>query len=304
MAVRALKIAKLVRDPSIQPRTDLDKESIQQYADAMEAGAVFPPIAVFKIDKKFIVVAGWHRIAAAELRGLAEIRAEIIEDKTLRDAKLFAIGDNSKHGVRLSNADKRRAVESLLQDDEWASKSNREIAAYCGVSHEHVRRIKEERERPDDTAPEEAEPKPATESTGETGESGDSWGDEETKPEGESKPTTIEEPMRDKVGNFVPPALIPAFTEGSDFFKAAIHNLTATRDSLAEAAKVGQFGKFLREQDVTIPINNVIESLKFARPHAVCPECEGRGCDPCRQQGWMPKALYDAAVESEPVPTE
>ena len=34
-----------------------------------------------------------------------------------------------------TNADKRRAVETLLNDAEWATWSDREIARQCGVHH-------------------------------------------------------------------------------------------------------------------------------------------------------------------------
>lgn len=295
MPLRTLKISSLVRDPSIQPRTELDKDSVQQYADAMERGEVFPPITVFKIDGKNVVAAGWHRIAAAEACNAASIRAEVHDGMTLRDAKLFAISDNAKHGVRLSNADKRRVVLTLLEDDEWATKSNREIAAQCGVSHEHVRRIKEERE------PKNEEPKPEPQSSEpeqSTGGEGDGWGDDNQGGGSEPEKTKQESgPLVDKAGNVVPPNLIGAFTEGREFFSAAVSNLSQTRDALVEAAKNGQFGKFLREQDISVELNNVIESLRFATPHGVCPECAGKGCDPCRQQGWMPKALYTAAID-------
>jgi hypothetical protein len=46
---------------------------------------------------------------------------------------------NAAHGLRRNNADKRRAVEVLLRDEEWGKWSNSEIARRCSVSDEFVR---------------------------------------------------------------------------------------------------------------------------------------------------------------------
>lgn len=56
-----------------------------------------------------------------------------------RDAILYSVGANSTHGLRRTNADKRRAVETLLRDEEWQGWSNRKIAEVCGVSEFMVR---------------------------------------------------------------------------------------------------------------------------------------------------------------------
>jgi len=45
----------------------------------------------------------------------------------LRNAVLHAIGANAIHRLRRSNADKRKAVEMMLADDEWSVLPNTEI---------------------------------------------------------------------------------------------------------------------------------------------------------------------------------
>lgn len=42
------------------------------------------------------------------------------------------------HGLRRSNADKRRAMQMLLDDAEWVQWSDREVAKACAVSHTFV----------------------------------------------------------------------------------------------------------------------------------------------------------------------
>lgn len=44
--------------------------------------------------------------------------------------------------MRRTNADKRRAVETLLRDDEWGKWSDNEIARRCGVSQPFVSKLR------------------------------------------------------------------------------------------------------------------------------------------------------------------
>ena len=61
-----------------------------------------------------------------------------------RDALRLALRENATHGQRRTNADKRKAVETALMDEEWGAKSDREIAGLCAVSHMTVNRVREE----------------------------------------------------------------------------------------------------------------------------------------------------------------
>ena len=62
---------------------------------------------------------------------------------TRRDAVLHSVGANAQHGLRRTNADKRRAVETLLRDEEWSGWSDSEIARRCGVSHPTVAKVRD-----------------------------------------------------------------------------------------------------------------------------------------------------------------
>jgi hypothetical protein len=59
-------------------------------------------------------------------------------------AVLYSVGANAAHGVQRSNADKRRAVETLLRDTEWSQSSDREIARRCAVAHSFVLKVRQE----------------------------------------------------------------------------------------------------------------------------------------------------------------
>ncbi len=142
--VLSIALGEIELDQAIQQRADgVNQGVIEDYAEAMKAGEQFPPVIVFlDCDKKKKWLAdGFHRVPAAGLAGLVEIRAEI-RPGTRRDALLYAVAANGTHGLRRTHADKRHAVATLLKDKEWRRWSNREIARHCGVHHKLVGEIK------------------------------------------------------------------------------------------------------------------------------------------------------------------
>ncbi len=54
------------------------------------------------------------------------------------------MGANADHGLRRTYADKRRAVEMLLQDEEWRTWSDRAIADQTKTTHPFVGKIRAE----------------------------------------------------------------------------------------------------------------------------------------------------------------
>ncbi len=139
-----MSIDTIICDPRCQPRMAMDLELVQEYADAMTSGSAFPPVTVFHDGGAYYLADGFHRIEAARIIGLDTIAAEV-KAGTLRDAILYAAGANGTHGLRRTNADKRRAVSRLLDDAEWSAWSDREIARQCGVTHPFVARVRSER---------------------------------------------------------------------------------------------------------------------------------------------------------------
>jgi hypothetical protein len=61
-----------------------------------------------------------------------------------RDAILFSVGANDQHGLRRTNADKRRGVETLLRDAEWRDNGDNWIAKQCGVAQSFVWKVGKE----------------------------------------------------------------------------------------------------------------------------------------------------------------
>ena len=112
-----------------------------EYAEAMQAGAVFPPLVVFAEGDRFWLAEGFHRVAAYTAAGFTEVPCDV-RPGGLRDAILHSAGANADHGVRRTKEDKRRSVLMLLDDEVWCRWSDREIARACAVSHTFVAAVR------------------------------------------------------------------------------------------------------------------------------------------------------------------
>jgi hypothetical protein len=136
-----IPIKQIKQDSALQPRAKMDTGIIDEYTEAMKAGAIFPAIVVFKIKEEYFLVDGYHRFMAAQGAAIKEILCDV-RIGTMRDAILFSAGVNATHGIRRTNADKNRAVLILLKDKEWTAWNDSKIAAACNVSPELVVKIR------------------------------------------------------------------------------------------------------------------------------------------------------------------
>lgn len=129
----------LVRmDGGTQPRSTLDNAMVNDFANAMITGAMFPPITVFYDGESYWLADGFHRTKAAIEARIVEIEAEIIQG-TLDDARWHSFGANQQHGLRRTNDDKQRAVQAALQHPKSQGLSDSAIAKHIGVHHDTVR---------------------------------------------------------------------------------------------------------------------------------------------------------------------
>jgi len=132
-----------IKDGGAQVRVEMHPETVADYAADMLDGAVFPPVIVYHDGSDYWLADGFHRVEAARKIDRTEIEAEIRKG-TARDAILHGIGSNATHGLRRTQGDKRRAVERLLTDPEWAAWSDRKIAQLAKVDHKTVGKIRRE----------------------------------------------------------------------------------------------------------------------------------------------------------------
>lgn len=130
-------------DGGTQPRTSVNDSVVSEYAEAMMAGATFPPIVCVWDGVGRFVVDGFHRLHAYRQAGVLEVEVEQ-HTGTLREAILMSVGMNAHHGLRRTNDDKRRAVRMLLEDAEWGQWSDREIARQTATSAPFVAKLRDE----------------------------------------------------------------------------------------------------------------------------------------------------------------
>jgi len=126
----SIDVRKIVVDDKLYPRAELREDVVDDYAQPMQDGTVLPPIVVFQDRSAYHLADGRHRLEATRRIKGKQIPAEVHEGSA-RDAMLYAVGANAKHGLRRSDADKRKAVQLLLDDLEWCEWSVNELAEAC-----------------------------------------------------------------------------------------------------------------------------------------------------------------------------
>ncbi len=140
---RRVELRLIIVDPLIQQRCKTSKKVVSEYAQAMRDDANFPPLTVFCSDGDYILADGFTRKKAQEKAhpNNTHIECEVLPGDR-DDALLFACGANATHGMPRTNADKRKAVKTLLGCEKWSNWSDRQIAQQCNVSHPFVAKIR------------------------------------------------------------------------------------------------------------------------------------------------------------------
>jgi len=142
--------SEITLDAGTQARAGMNEATIRKYAQQMNdelwQWEREPLPILFWDGEGFYPGDGHHRVMAAAIaEGNPNIYCEITEG-TARDAQFFSCGANRFHGLPRTNADKRKQVELLLQDEEWQKMSDRAIAEHCGVSAPFAGKVRAELE--------------------------------------------------------------------------------------------------------------------------------------------------------------
>ena len=140
-----INIEKIRIDGDTQSRESLKEATILDYTEKVLAGEIFKPIKIIYDGKDWWLADGFHRYFAHKRAKVNTIDADI-SNGTKRDAWIYSLSANGKHGLPRSNEDKRRSVMRALNDIELCDKTNIEIAKICDVSDMTVGRIRKELE--------------------------------------------------------------------------------------------------------------------------------------------------------------
>ncbi|HQU46134.1 MAG TPA: ParB/RepB/Spo0J family partition protein [Pirellulales bacterium] len=263
-----LDIASVRLDGGTQVRVRLRKAVVQDYAERMAARDVFPPIVVVYDGRDYWLADGFHRLHAALAREQTTIECRVFEG-TLRDARLVALRANCEHGLRRTNADKRRAVAIALADEEWSKKSNRWIAQVCGVSHHLVESIR----RGVGAVP--THPQVAT-----------AGGPVRIGRDG--RPYAVRRRTAPPGTRHAAHAVAGAL-QAAELFDACLARLKKLRTEGQRLAD-GPGGLYLsgrRLDEFLLKLHEAGDLLSAARPTAPCELCHGTGCERCCHSGWV-----------------
>lgn len=140
----SLAIRELVVDLNIQPRANgLDQDHADGMAEYLRANPRndLPAVVVYRdpATGDHVLSEGFHRAEAYARAGRTHLPADVRDGDRLA-AVANAMASNQAHGLKRTNADKRRAAEQMVRlFPDW---SDRRIADHIGVSHEFVRQAR------------------------------------------------------------------------------------------------------------------------------------------------------------------
>lgn len=138
MDIRNVALDDLVLDPNLNLRDRLDDFTVERYAEAWDR---LPPVTVYEVDERWLLADGFHRHAAAIMLNKRTIPAEV-RPGSFTDALDHVASVNLTHGLPLSRAERRRAVEVKLKlHHDW---SDRRTAEELGVSRELVAKVRKQ----------------------------------------------------------------------------------------------------------------------------------------------------------------
>lgn len=320
MSAKTLALDLIRIDGGTQMRAAIDQDTVAEYAAAWKAKAEFPPLVVFFDGTEYWLADGFHRYHGARAAKRASVEVTL-HTGTQRDAQLFAAGANG--GLRRSNADKRKAVESLLADAEWGKRSSSWIAQHCRVSDTLVDSMRKKqhpekdveprvgkdgkerkaREQKPKTPARPAEPQqenfaPAAESQDDPPGAGPClrggehhWGDEgdcEKCHEPQPAPAV----KRPKGGDdFTPSQWEQPPVERMQGLHAEMRAALVAFKKPWNEAKEGQHGAYLqvRESRMAAAYQELWDAVGMAVPVQDCPKCDKQGCKFCAGTGWLSK---------------
>ena len=113
MPIQVLKVNQIELDNSIYPRINWSWQTSYDYAMSMKAGAEFPPITVAKVENKFLLVDGKHRLEALKMNKEQYVSADVLEGLSTNDIYIEAVKRNINHGRHFSPQDKANIIVKL-----------------------------------------------------------------------------------------------------------------------------------------------------------------------------------------------
>lgn len=139
-----LPISKIIRDGRYQIRRKMYRAKIKEYTSAYQIGVELPPIQVALVSgESYILVDGWHRLAALERLDRHEVETEVVEAKDGNEVAWLAAKANTTHGIPLTTPEIRKMFRAYVKAGKHRRgrggfKSYRDIALDLNGIRTHV----------------------------------------------------------------------------------------------------------------------------------------------------------------------
>ena len=298
-----ISISDLKKD-GLQLREAISEDVVAEYAEAMHAGAQFPPVTVFRDPGTgvFYLADGFHRVEAAQRAGRSSVEADV-RTGDYWAAEAYACGANAS--APRSPETKRRCVtrlwENRMRHFGKNDPSEREIANLAHVSRSYVHNVISAlatsgqcvlpptvtgrngvtRTRPEpptrraSTPPSPPRTRPAREGYY-IGEDGREHAD------------GVE---LDRFDAEIPARLADAFKDGAEQVGDWANRVNAVKLDINAELKSG-FPVAIAQR-VTVELENAYHELKAALPFCVCRMCQGQGCTACSSTGYQTRDQYN-----------
>ena len=130
METEKIVVTRLLFDETLYPREQVNATVVNRYADAMRAGAEFPPILVAR--KGWVILDGVKRWRASrKVHGDGyEIACLVVETADEKEMYLESIRANAAHGEQLTGFERRKCV----LEGERRGISRKEMAEALGIT--------------------------------------------------------------------------------------------------------------------------------------------------------------------------
>ena len=298
--MKQLLIESIRIDGGTQSRAEIHTDTVTEYVDAIQTGAKMPPILVFHDGTDYWLAEGFHRLLAYQRAEKRNILADV-KQGTKDDAAWASAGANVTHGLRRTNADKRKATEMALRLR--PDLNDISLANHCGVHTNNVAAVRRAMEatsqivRSDTRVRSDGTPfKMPTNPPIPTRQTPPIPTRPASQPVGQPMPASLIQiipptPARrpgpqtgqtDATGHPIPDHLIELWdrrTEIEDLLAHVSKARCAIQDAQRDADPL--FAE-LNTSSTLANLNTAYDQIKATAPHAVCPWCHGTLSDQCR----------------------
>ena len=307
-----------------QVRVSHNEETIASYTEVLNETKFLQPIEVIWDGERPILMDGFHRTEATLRAGFDSIQANIREG-TRRDAILGAVEFNKSHGLRLTNADRKKIINIFLDDPEWSQWNDSEIARRVGCHASSVMRHRKElssaMQKIDSSKKDGASsamqkidfPKKVSRN-GKTFEMNTKNIGKKPEKSAPSTPSQVTEVQEDTEEIEVPPDQeshfdyvgheIPAHLEESFGMRDRYHSiLDCISEIKSECKKMAELpgGEILsgRYSQILAQSNELYQAVKGAEPYSLCLKCKGNmkkattSCQACKGNGYVTRQGFD-----------